>query len=150
MTFRSKVDRWMYIIIALTVVTPFAAVLPGYLRGQTGGRVFLVPAIALVVVTVLFTCIAAPVRYTLSDGDLIIRSGLLRRRIPYGSIIGAVPTRNPMSSPALSVERLQVEFMGGYVLISPERKAEFLEELARRAPHLHRKGDRLVMGSAKV
>jgi hypothetical protein len=143
MTFRSKIDRWVYLILALTIVTPFAVVLPGYIRGETGAVVFLVPALAMLVVGVLFGCIAAPVRYTLDKTELVIRSGLLLRRLPYGSITAAFPTRNPLSSPALSTDRLQIEFIGGYVLISPERRQEFLDELARRA-RLKRSGDRLA------
>jgi hypothetical protein len=56
------------------------------------------------------------------------------------------PTRNPLSSPALSLERLHVQFGRGFfkaVMISPEHPDRFLDDLSGRTG-LRRQGDRLV------
>ena len=39
---------------------------------------------------------------------VVIRSAFLRWRIPIGDIESITPTRNPLSSPALSLDRLEI------------------------------------------
>ena len=59
---------------------------------------------------------------------------------------GISPTRNPISNPALSLDRLRLE--RGMTLdtcISPADKAGFLRAVAARAPQLRLEGDRLVL-----
>ena len=56
------------------------------------------------------------------------------------------PTRNPAGSPALSLDRLRVQYGQGFfkgVMISPVDRNRFLDELAQKAG-LKREGDRLV------
>jgi hypothetical protein len=77
-----------------------------------------------------------PMRYGLSDTHLTIRFGRCRRRIPFSEITEAFPTRNPLSSPALSLDRIHIQHGPGIfrsVRISPVRQREFLTELAERA-----------------
>lgn len=76
--------------------------------------------------------------YRLDDEHLHVRSGPLRFRVRLDEIESVKPTRNPLSSPALSLDRLEIRRRGrwGPVLISPQRRREFLVALADRAPHL--------------
>ena len=74
----------------------------------------------------------------------MIRSGVVRYRIPYVDLREVHPTNNPLSAPAWSLDRLKLVRNRGYALISPDDKPRFLHELARRAPHLTLQGDRLV------
>jgi membrane protein YdbS with pleckstrin-like domain len=99
----------------------------------------------LVFILVLYGGIVLPIRYTVASDHLVIRFGLIRSRVPYDKIQGVKPTRNPLSSPALSLNRLHLET--GSSLgpnISPKDREGFLRALAARAPHLKREGDRLV------
>jgi hypothetical protein len=85
-------------------------------------------------------------QYGMDETDLVIRVGLCRRRIPLAEILEVHPTRNPMSSPALSLDRLHVQFGPGFfkaVMISPMDRDRFLDDLAKKA-QLKREGDRLV------
>ena len=69
--------------------------------------------------------------------SLLIRFGCIRSRIPYNSIKKVVPTRNPISSPALSLDRLRIDT--GDTLgtnISPADKSSFLKYLAGQVNHL--------------
>jgi hypothetical protein len=87
-----------------------------------------------------------PMTYGVTDTHLIIRHGLVRQRIELAKITSVEPTRNPLSSPALSLDRLRITFGTGFfkkVMISPAAKKEFLVELALRA-RLVRKDDGLV------
>jgi hypothetical protein len=45
-------------------------------------------------------------------------------------------TRNPLSSPAMSLDRLRIEYgQGKAIMISPEPRAEFLRQLEHRRQH---------------
>lgn len=71
--------------------------------------------------------------YTFTGRDLVIRSGPARWEIPVASIESITPTRNLRSSPALSLDRLQLDYGDGQrVLVSPRDKDAFLAELERR------------------
>lgn len=63
-----------------------------------------------------------------------------------GEISEVRPTHNPLSSPALSLDRLHVQYGPGFlkaVMISPADREGFLEDLAQQAG-LKRAGDRLA------
>jgi hypothetical protein len=87
--------------------------------------------------------------YTLTDEQLLIRCGPFRYRVPFVEIDIVKPSRNPLSSPAGSLDRLLIKWNGGRksILISPSRKTDFLQELERRCEQLNLDGDRLVRGS---
>lgn len=93
-----------------------------------------------------------PIRYGIEDNWLIIRFGVVRRRIPLSDIREVHPTHNPLSSPALSLDRLAIRIDDGYMgmsLISPAQREEFLTLLASSAV-LAREGDRLVRATHSV
>ena len=72
--------------------------------------------------------------YTLTSGHLVVRSGPFRRRIPIADIVEVTPTTNPLSAPALSLNRLRVTSRGASVTISPADRGRFVADLeARRA-----------------
>lgn len=91
---------------------------------------------------------AHPVYYMITDFELVVRSGFLQYRVPLASIVEVRPTRNPLSSPAWSLDRLRVEYRKGtktrYLLISPEDKTAFLRELASSDAGLEVHGDRVI------
>ena len=84
--------------------------------------------------------------YTLTDLALRVRSGPFHWTVPYDAITAVTPTRNPLSSPALSLDRIRIRYRGsGFgLMISPESRADFLRDLAARTPGLRLVGDRLV------
>lgn len=83
-------------------------------------------------VVALYVGVIFPLRYGLTSSALVIRNGMLRTEIPLKLIREVKPTRNPLSSPALSLDRLSVRFGEGRfkeVLISPAKRDEFLQRL---------------------
>jgi hypothetical protein len=79
------------------------------------------------------------------DGPLLrISSGPFRFRVPLAEIDFVAPTRSPLSSPACSLDRLELRWRSGArpILISPEERPAFLRELQRRCPHLSFVGER--------
>ncbi len=86
--------------------------------------------------------------YRIGERDLSVRGGPFRWRIPLDAIVSVEPTRNPLSSPACSLDRLRIAHRtddGGErkLMISPAEKREFLDALALRCPQLVRSADGL-------
>lgn len=69
-------------------------------------------------------------RYTLEQQQLIVRSGPFKWIIPIAQITSITPTRNPSSSPSLSLDRLRIEYgRGNSIMISPRNKETFLGDI---------------------
>ena len=89
---------------------------------------------------------AYPVNYEITTSTLEIRSGIfLHYKIPLASIVRVVPTRNPLSSPAWSLDRLRIDYVKNnkkrVIMISPKDKKAFLHELVERIPSLEFSGN---------
>lgn len=77
-----------------------------------------------------------PVRYGIASDALLVRFGVVRQRIRFDSIREVYPTHNPLSSPALSLDRLAIKTGRGplrLTLISPLQRDEFIGLLCTRA-----------------
>lgn len=84
--------------------------------------------------------------YVLDRGTLRIRCGPFRWRVPLAAIDEVRRTRNPLSAPACSLDRLHIKYRGSILgtLVSPLEREAFLRDLQARAPHLEWQGDGLV------
>ncbi len=71
-----------------------------------------------------------PCEYVLDLDALIVRSGVIKWRVPYREIERVQTTRNPLSSPAWSLDRLAISYGRNQIMISPVRQEEFLTELS--------------------
>ena len=133
--FESKVDWWIGLLLASGPVVVLVTLLPAVFTGAVGVGPFL---LSLGICPVIYGVLIFPMYY-------VIRFGLVRSRVDYRDIKRVVPTRNPVSSPALSLDRLHVD--AGSSLgpnISPADKSGFLDALAERTAHLRREEDALV------
>lgn len=141
--YRSKVDWWIGILLCIPPIAAVAtnvSLLMGEKHDEWPGG-----AIVAVAVLGIYFGLVFPMRYGLGNGLLVIRSGLLRQKLALGDIVEVRRTRNPLSSPALSLDRLRIQYGQGFfkgVMISPAERQQFLDELARLAG-LSRDGDRL-------
>lgn len=142
MRYRSKVDWWLGVLI---VAVPAIGLVTALMLQLSGDGSAIVGWLSLAGIGLLYAVVVWPVEYTLEADDLVVRFGVVRSRIPYRSIRGVSPTRSVLASPALSMDRLGID-TGGTLgpMISPADPDAFLAELAARAPHLRRDGDRLV------
>lgn len=142
----SKVDWWL---VPLLCLPPVAAVVVCAAFALAGRTTDLWIALAMAAgVVALYGGLVLPMRYGLDDSDLHVRFGLCRQRIPLADIVEVHPTRNPLSSPALSLDRLNVRFGPGIfkaVMISPAEQDRFLDDLSHRTG-LKREGNRLSRG----
>jgi hypothetical protein len=70
--------------------------------------------------------------YTVTDTQLLIRSAHVARAIPLAEIVSVIPTRSNRSSPALSLDRLEIRYgTDGSILVSPRDRDGFLAALDR-------------------
>lgn len=121
MRYPSKVDWWIAASVAMGVAGLAVAVL------VTHNPIVLIAGIASLAV---LAALCWPCDYTLEEQQLVVRSGLIRWKIPYSQITRIEPTSNPLSAPAWSLDRIEVAYNNKSILISPVRKEEFLIELA--------------------
>jgi membrane protein YdbS with pleckstrin-like domain len=75
--------------------------------------------------------------YVLDEEHLTIRYGPFRKTIPLEAIRSVRKTSNPMASPALSLQRLEIVY-GPYhtALISPKDRDAFIALLHERCPNI--------------
>jgi len=124
-THTSKVDSWFYLVVIGVAVLP---VLMGVMIGAWALFGFLI--CGLVVAFMLWLVRAT--KYVVTEDALIIHGGLFKKTIPLSTILSVTETRNPLSSPAFSLDRLEIEFgEGKIILISPKDKPAFMADLER-------------------
>jgi membrane protein YdbS with pleckstrin-like domain len=132
-------------VAALLAIAPVICV-GGAILALVAGAGVVAALAGVVVLTVVYGGLVFPMRYGITDEEIVVRHGVVRQRIPLAKIREVYPTRSPVSSPALSLDRLHIQFGDGFfkaAMISPADKDGFLQELARKAG-LARDGDRLV------
>lgn len=74
--------------------------------------------------------------YVVENDTLIIKSLVFRWKININDITQIEPTHNPLSSPALSLDRLKIYYMKNgevaSVMISPKDKEGFFQAINKR------------------
>src|SRR3954449_4729145 len=139
--FPSKVDWW----IAALVIVPLgiSMVVVGSALGANPPlpALFLLVGIEVLVLALIVGTVRST-RYEVTDREVIVRSPPFRWRIEIESIESIRPSRSPASSPALSLDRLEIRYSGDRrMLISPRDREGFLAAVVARSRHLHRAGE---------
>ncbi len=129
--FLSKVDSWLVPVMVLAMAGLLAALI-GVLVTPTPWPVrALVAAVSVAVILLLFAVFRGTY-YTVTEQELRIVSGPFRWTVPVDEITAIDPSRNPLSSPALSLDRLKISYgKRKFVLISPSDKAGFMRAMER-------------------
>jgi hypothetical protein len=132
-TYRSKVDGK---IAGVTVLTIAVLIVAGATMPDRNHDT------AIVLHAVSLFCLALCVwtllgtYYVIDATSLVVRSGPFHWTVALRDIRSVQATRDIRSGPALSFDRLRIEYGAGRVLlISPREKDAFLADLARRGVH---------------
>jgi hypothetical protein len=129
--YRSQVDSWLLVVFALSALAAVGACLSLLFYGSY--LEWMVGALTLGLGIGLPLWILQSTTYTVTTGFLVIRSGPFHWGVPLRQIKKITPTRNPLSSPALSLDRLRIEYSDvKAIMISPENRKEFLADLRSR------------------
>ncbi|WP_164110400.1 MULTISPECIES: PH domain-containing protein [Sphingobacterium] len=121
MVFKSKISKGLLLLVVVAIL-----IAPGIMLYH---RTHLWEAAILLVLTSII-CLPTLLNthYTIEENILKIRSGLLyKKNIPIDSVRKIVETNNMVSSPAASLDRLEI-FYNSFdsVLISPKEKVGFI------------------------
>jgi membrane protein YdbS with pleckstrin-like domain len=129
--FKSKIDRWLlYMLIAVII---FEVVVLGMAATQAGSLVAALSIVAAaLLIVVLIGSLLVRTHYTIAGNTVRIASGPFSWTVPIDQIESVKATRNPLSSPALSLDRLQISYGNGRkIMISPADKAGFLKAIGQ-------------------
>ena len=130
LSFNSKIDMWLLIV----VLTAVAACLWGIARIWDANSTLLwLLAVPLAIGILLPIWVLGSLRYFLSDRELRVRCGPLSWKIAISDIRSIEPSDESRSSPAMSFDRLKIEYGNDQsLLIAPEPRAEFLRQIEHR------------------
>lgn len=121
-TFRSKVDWWLVGIIIIVFAYP---IIDGILSKQYA------LSFTMLAILVLIGIMFSKIKYVIVGNVLKI----WWIKVEIQSIRKIYKTRNPLSSPALSLDRIAIVYNKfDEVLISPKNKKEFIDELLKINP----------------
>lgn len=132
-SYRTAVDWWLALLFVSCIGLEGWGVLQELFVvkridwGMLGVNVFLL----LVILHVI------RIQYIFYSEHLLIKVGWIgRERIPYSNITNIKETQNPLSAPACSLNRIEIDYTIGkrnkFTLISPVHLKEFKSELIRR------------------
>jgi len=102
-TFNSKIDLWLAVVFlaSIAVMVYVAIITPG-----------LVIVLALGASSILMVWVLLVTKYSVDDRELRVTSGPFRWIIPVSDVQSVRPSNNLLSSPALSLDRLELSMRG--------------------------------------
>ncbi|MER2028829.1 MAG: PH domain-containing protein [Solibacillus sp.] len=129
MIFKSKVDIWMAIIFIFVPISMIYGVIT-----EPSAVLLLVTAFIIVLLCILFF----GTKYVIEKEELIVYGGIYKKRIPIKQIRSLRPTRNPLSAPAMSIDRIEITFDPHIqvILVSPKERELFVKKLLEINPSI--------------
>lgn len=129
-TYRTAVDWWLGgLLIGSEFMMIWYAIEPIIKKGEISWSMILITVGTSIFILPLFA-----IKYVMySDHMLISMSIYGKERVRYEDIVGMKETLNPLSSAALSIKRIQIDYVENgthrMILISPVRRKEFYKDL---------------------
>jgi len=118
MRFKSAVDTWFYILGIVVPALIFVFVL--LTLGFDSSEVFLSLGVIALLTLGLPVWLLFSTNYEVSDKVLTVQSGPFNWSVPLNEISSIQPSRSLLSSPALSLNRLEIQYGNGQtLLVSP-------------------------------
>ena len=143
-TFRSKVGAWLIVAMAVPLVAAWFA----FSLTKRPGTVVLASCLPVCGVEGLFVWMLIKTRYRLSCDRVWIESSDFEINLAISDILTVTPSQELTSSPALSRDRIKLEYLHqgrkASVLISPKNRDLLVKEIQRRDSGLKPVQDRLV------
>ncbi|MGI9271005.1 MAG: PH domain-containing protein [Woeseiaceae bacterium] len=127
--FNSKIDAWIFAVLVVIVIVNIGVIISVALHPEspaatTGTILACIAATALVVSLMLRTF------YSVERGVLRVVSGPFSWKIQIDEITSVSPSRSPLSSPALSMDRLLIRYgKRRRIMVSPADKQGFLRAI---------------------
>ena len=142
MKFPSKKDWWLTVIVWGAMIFAFGSGILSISQRSLATSDMKTTAIGTIGIPIFVIWLWLSTYYVIEEKHLVIKYGPFRKTVPLHSITSVRKTTNPLSSPALSLKRLEIQY-GQYntVQISPIDRDEFLRILAEKCPQIVIKND---------
>ena len=135
--FKSKIDLWIGFIIAVSAFLCAAISLPLLLSSSIANVLIAVLILGLgsafpiwLLFSTNYSWLLFSTNYSTNEKDLLIKCGPFRWVVPLATITSVKETKNPLSSPALSLDRLQISYQSGKsIMVSPKDKQRFISAI---------------------
>lgn len=129
--FKSKIDRWIFVLLIVVIIVQIVAVGSAAIQAGdplvTTGMIFLMIGVVGLMVWLLLGT-----HYTVDRGVIRVISGPFRWKVPIDQITSVTATKSPLSSPALSLDRICIRYgKRRRIMISPADRAAFLTAIGR-------------------
>ena len=131
--YRSKIDAWLLAVVAVAMAVSLVVTFTTFTAGSPVA--WLVAAVTVGIGVGLPLWLLLSTRYTLEPRRLVVQSGPFKWHIEVADITSITPSSNPLSSPALSLDRLRIDYgRSRSLMISPRNKDQFVRDIeaARR------------------
>ena len=134
--FSSQIDGWLMAVLLVPAAACVYAIV-FYASGQSTGRWLAMGMLLGLPGLVLPLWLLTGTSYELTDDELRVRCGPFRWCVPLREVRAVVPSRSLLSGPALSLDRLRIDYgRARLLLISPKDRQRFLSELQNRCATL--------------
>ncbi|EMI9086966.1 MULTISPECIES: PH domain-containing protein [Bacillus] len=126
MEFPSKKDIWLYPIFFVVIGACFA---PIFVGREHFLLFFTIP------LAILFIWSWFSTKYIVGEEAIIIKSGLVKKRIFIRNIKQISNTKNPIAAHALSFDRIEIVYGAHKTeIISPKDKEQFISHVKNKNP----------------
>ncbi|MDE9407765.1 PH domain-containing protein [Acinetobacter nosocomialis] len=133
MKFRSKIDWWLLLIFVVITANIIFKIYQEVHHSSISTNFSHLMIYSLVIVVIWLPIFST--YYVVEKNILVIKSLIFRWKINIDDITQIEPTHNPLSSPALSLDRLKISYIKNgriaKVMISPKDKEGFLNTLRK-------------------
>lgn len=132
-TYRTAIDWWLGLLLGgCEVYMIFLAVEPIIRSGKINWAMLLIAVGTSILIVPLFG-----IKYVLYSEHMLISMSLYgKARVRYADIVEVKKTNNPLSSAAMSLRRIQIDYVENgvhrMILISPVKRKTFIEELEEK------------------
>jgi membrane protein YdbS with pleckstrin-like domain len=129
--FKSKIDRWLLILLVAVIVFEVIVMSIAALRTDDPGVALGLVVTALLIVALIGSLLIGT-HYTVDGNTLRVVSGPFRWKVPIDQIQSVEATRSPLSSPALSLDRLRIRYgKNRQIMVSPADRRGFLKAIGQ-------------------
>ena len=134
--FTSKIDLWLAFLILGSSLLLILVPVWEWIYSDSSIRRILFISLLTIPGAILLLLIFFNIKYSLSDDELFVKNGFSTQSIPLKDITHIIPTNSMLSAPALSLDRIEIKYKGGNIVISPKDKEGFYHAVQQRVPAL--------------
>jgi hypothetical protein len=137
MKFPSAKDWWLTLIVWGAMIAAIGSGIFSITQESLPTSEIVMTSLATIGIPIFVIWLWFSTYYVIDEKNLLIKYGPFRKTVPLHTITSVRKTNNPLSSPALSLKRLEILY-GKYdtALISPKDRDEFIKILAEKCPQM--------------